>query len=562
MTFVLKYVKLILYVSHRRNVLMQSIMNNEKKTDFTSVTCYEMLLETCNRSATLIFNGHKISMNKFLKHIEEFSISLVKYGFKKGEVLTLYLPTCPQALVAFYACSKLGVIANIVHPLMPLDKLQENLKSTNSKGLMFFDMLISDHNVFNDFGQILIKCSISDYVVFRKLPYYIFSRIKTKHSRLLIKYSKCVNDINNIDLDTIDIPVKGTGEDIVCSMHSGGTSGSPKIVQLQNSAFNNLSLSLNNLHTRDDSIKEYGLAMLPIFHAFGLGVSMHTFITNGLSLILMAKFKPKDANTQIKKHKVGYLAGVPIMFKKMMEQNNFRGRHLKNLRNIWCGGDVLNETFVEHFDTVLADYGSSARLMRGYGLTEVCSVCAVNTFDNYKKNSCGKAIDNANIEIWDDEENTLKPNEIGEIVVSSPCSMKSYLSEDGYVVKDDVKWIKTGDIGYLDKDGFLFILDRKKRSIKINAINVFPSEIEELVKTLDYVDEACAVPYSFDGKTFIRLYITKNDTKINDNRIKKEMVNLCKKHLIKYSVPREVRILDEMPRTNLGKIDFKKVGML
>lgn len=541
---------------------MQDYTNIEKEKNFANMTCYEMLLKTCNRSATIIFDHHKTSMNKFLKNIEEFSISLVKYGFKKGDTLTLYLPTCPQSLVAFYACSKLGVVANIVHPLMPLDKLQDNLKQTNSKGLMYYDILIKDHNVFNDFGQILIKCSIADYVFLRKFPYYIFSHINSKRSRLSLKYSNCVNNINKVDLDSINIPINGIGTDVVCTMHSGGTTGRPKIVEMQNSAFNNLSTSLNRLHTRDDSIIEYGLATLPIFHAFGLGVSVHTFITNGLSLILMSKFRPKEANKQIRKHKVGYLAGVPIMFKKMMAQSNFKGKHLRNVRNIWCGGDTLNESFVEHFDTILADYGSPARLMRGYGLTEVCSVCAVNTFDNYKKNSCGKAIDNTIIEIWDDDENVLKPNEIGEIAVNSPSSMKSYLTEDGFTIKDGKKWIKTGDIGYLDKEGFLFVLDRKKRSIKINAINVFPAEIEELVKTLDYVDEACAVPYSYNGKNFIRLYITKKDTPLNDNRIKKELITLCKKNLIKYSVPREVRILDKMPRTNLGKVDYKKVGML
>ena len=121
------------------------------------------------KKGNIIFNDHKISMKLFLKNIEDFAISLKKLGFNKGDVLTIYLPTCPQALVAFYACSKLGVIANIVHPLLPLDQLRENLKQTKSKGLMYYDILIRNHKDLASLNQILINCSISNYVILRKV---------------------------------------------------------------------------------------------------------------------------------------------------------------------------------------------------------------------------------------------------------------------------------------------------------------------------------------------------------------------------------------------------------
>ena len=160
-------------------------------------TCYEMLINNCDlKKGSILFNRHKISMNKFLKDIEEFAISLVELGFKKGDVLTIYLPTCPQALVGFYVCSKLGVIANIVHPLLPLDKLKENLLQTKSKGLMFYDILIKDHKELVGLNQILISCSIANYVFFRKGLYYLYTKIKSKTCNHTLKYSKLINHKN------------------------------------------------------------------------------------------------------------------------------------------------------------------------------------------------------------------------------------------------------------------------------------------------------------------------------------------------------------------------------
>ena len=263
-------------------------------------TCYEMLINNCDlKKGSILFNRHKISMNKFLKDIEEFAISLVELGFKKGDVLTIYLPTCPQALVGFYVCSKLGVIANIVHPLLPLDKLKENLLQTKSKGLMFYDILIKDHKELVGLNQILISCSIANYVFFRKGLYYLYTKIKSKTCNHTLKYSKLINHKNKNSTANI---VTGLGlcDDVVCTMHSGGTSGQPKIVQITNRALNELSISLEKMYTRKERGTEYGLVALPMFHAYGLGVAVHTCLTNKYSLILVPKFIPKEINNLIK----------------------------------------------------------------------------------------------------------------------------------------------------------------------------------------------------------------------------------------------------------------------
>ncbi len=531
------------------------------------MTCYDFLKKTYDKKkGHIIYLGHYISLNKLIKNIDDFAISLIKLGFKKGDTLTLYLPNCPQALTAFYACSKIGVIANIVHPLTPLEKLKENLTQTNSKGLMYYDILIKRQKSLIGLNQILIKCSITNYIVLRKFFFYIYSKFKTKSCKEALSFTKLIRhsqkDYKEYAINTF--PNKNT---IVCTMHSGGTSGCPKIVALQNKAFNELSISLEKMYTRKirGGGSEYALVCLPLFHAYGLGVCVHTCLTNQYSLILMPNFCPKKIIKQIKTRNVTFFAGVPIMFKKLLENKKFAGRHLKKLQDLWCGGDVLNEAFVEHFDIVLKENKSPARLLRGYGLTETCSVCSVNTIENYRKNSCGKAIPGTKIEIWDEENNSLKNYSVGEIVVNSPSLMKYYIDDkDGFVFKNEEKWIKTGDLGYLDKNGFLYVLDRKKRSIKINAMNIFPSEIENTAKLNQNVDEACAIFYHYDEKTYVKLFVTLKDKELNVNvdKIKKDILLKCKQNLLKYAVPRIIEVIDEMPRTNFGKIDYKKFSVI
>lgn len=222
-------------------------------------------------------------MKMFLRDIDNFSISLRNLGFKKGDVLTIYLPTCPQSLVAFYACSKLGIVANIVHPMLPLEQLKNNLLQTKSKGLMFYDILIKDHKELANFNQILINCSISNYFIFRKFFFFMFAITKSKSYKKTLKYAKLIKHKKGQS----ETKVVGKGEDVVCTMHSGGTSGQPKIIEIQNKALNELSISLEEMYTRKirGGGSEYSLVALPMFHAYGLGVSVHTCLTNKYSLI-------------------------------------------------------------------------------------------------------------------------------------------------------------------------------------------------------------------------------------------------------------------------------------
>ena len=515
-------------------------------------TCYEFLHSGVNRDGYIVYYGHKLAISQFLQDIESFSGALESLGLHKGDVITLYLPSCPQALVAFYACSKLGMIANIIHPLVPVALLAENLAKTGSKALLFYDATVKDERPLAKLGQKLIRCSIADYVTLRKPAYKLYSRLVGKRVGGLTTYVELLKKGRNVATE-----LAGKGEDLLCYMHSGGTSGQPKIVMLSNIAFNSVTDGMFAMYHPNVHKSDFNLATLPVFHAYGLCSAMHGPLSVGYNLILVPKFDTKQVKKYLNKYCVTVWSVVPAMLKKMLKDSTFDSKGLSSLDVIWCGGDRVEESLVERVDGILQRRGTHARLMRGYGLTEVCGVCIVNNYDFEQKGSCGRPMPGNYIEIWDDDNVALAEGETGEIVISGNGVMSGYIEgEDCLVQKAGKTWVKTGDLGYLN-DGYLHIVDRKKRSLKIAAVNVFPAQIEECVKRLDFVSEACAVGVKVHGKQFVKVFVTLKRPMDSDT-VKREVINICKQNLIRYAVPHFVEVINEMPRTPLGKVDYRQ----
>jgi long-chain acyl-CoA synthetase len=282
----------------------------------------------------------------------------------------------------------------------------------------------------------------------------------------------------------------------------------------------------------------------------------------GFTCIGMPTFSAEKANKYIKKYNVTYIVGVPNMFKKMYEASNFDGEHLKKLRLLWAGGDIISETFLNAFNSRLEKWGAKGRLYRGYGLTEVSSVCTANIAGAYKENSIGKPLDGMTVEIWDDKQKKLPPNTIGEIAITGSTVMRGYINSDDCGVYEDKKgrrWVMSGDLGYLDEDGHLFFTGRKKRMIIISGYNVYPNDIENEVLKLDYINEACAVQGYIDSKPIIRLFVSLNQPTNNPDETCKVIKEYCNSKLEKFSRPTTVTILDALPRTRMAKIDFMKL---
>ena len=534
-----------------------------------NLTCYDYLKVHAKRlgdyDAVLAF-GSRTKLSKIIRDTDAVAGYINSIGIKGGDVVTIFLPNVVHSFPTFYALNKIGVIANIVHPLTSVEGLEEILDQTKSKAIFMLDILASDYaEMINKKGIPCILCSNSDYVSAPvSLGIKVFEKFKAKGLDVFknaVKYSKVISlGLNKPTVDNHD------GSSVAVYLHGGGTTGKSKTIMLSSNNLNNLSEKLNSLDVPHDPGDEYSLLVLPMFHAFGLGIAMHFPITHGFTSIPMPQFNAETANKYIKKHNVTFLLGVPNMYKKMMEDKNFDGPHLKNLRLVFCGGDFLPERLVKEFNKTIAQNGGKGKLFRGYGLTEVSSVCTVNTYANCREDSIGKPLGDIVVEIWDEMKNSLPAGETGEIVVKGDTAMLGYYNGDNTVHDDGVyvdangeRWILTGDLGHKDSDGFVYFTGRKKRMIVISGYNVYPIDIENAVLQIPFVNEVCAVQGYIKNKPCVKLCVTLKQP-MNHDDAKDEILAFCKKNLAKFSCPRKIEIFEAFPRTKMAKIDFMELS--
>ena len=526
--------------------------------------CYEFFYE-CTKDFGIYdvaeSFGNLISRKKFVNDVESIAGYLNSKNIKRGDVVTVFLPNTVQSFAAFYAINRIGAIANIVHPLTPPDVLEDILKNTHSKAVFILDILMEKYvSMLRRRNRLVIVCSPSDYVSTIKRPAFkIFEKVKVK-SKTPSSETAAYHTVCHLNLRAP--AVTGNGSDIAVYLHGGGTTGKSKTIKLTSTNLNELAYKLSFFDSPHAPGAECSLVVLSLFHAFGLGVVMHFSMCAGFTCIPMTNFDADKAIKLLKKYNVTYIVGVPAMFKKMHDASGFDGEHLSKLRLLWAGGDFVSETFIKSFNSYLEKWRAKGRLYRGYGLTEVSSVCTANIFGSYKPNSIGKALDGMTVEIWDDNKNKLPPNTIGEIVISGSTVMDGYYDSDDsgvYVDESGKRWVCSGDLGYIDEDGFVFFTGRKKRMIIISGYNVYPNDIENEVLKLDYINEACAVQGYVGSKPIIKLFVSLNMPTDNPDEVCKCIKEYCDSKLERFSRPSRVTILDALPRTKMAKIDFMKL---
>ena len=484
-------------------------------------------------------------------------------GLRKGDVYTIFMPTTVQSILAFYALNKIGVIVSMVHPLMATEFLQEQMEYTHSKGVMVLDLLAKDHiDTINKSGLPCLVCCSSDYSEGYK-------RYGSKFAEGIVKkvFTKYKNAYYYKDALKTASSVKGeinNGDDIAVYLNGGGTTGKSKTIKLTSKALNELTCRVSDIDEIHEPGEEAEVIVLPLFHCFGLVIAVHMALCNSARLIPMMQFDAKIFVRLMKKYKIVGFGGIPLMFQKLMRQKGFDGPHLKNIRMMFCGGDDISESFIEEYNALFEKWGATGRLRQGYGLTEIGSVCCTNTNDDFRKGSIGKAIRGVNIEIWDDDHKRVPDGTVGEFVISGPTIMSGYYTEnekDDYGLYTDekgTKWVLSGDLGYVDDDGYFYFSGRKKRLIIIAGYNVYPSDIEKLVGDMPFIKDCCAVQGWDNGRSMVRLYASLRQSG-DEEEYKQKIREACESNFSKFYVPRDIVFMDELPQTPLMKIDFMKL---
>lgn len=533
------------------------------------ITMYEQIVNSTKKypnNIAIQYMGKKINYMTFLKKINICAKGFHKLGIKKGDIVTILLPNIPEVLISIYALNKLGAIANMTHPLSAEEEIKETIKSTKSRYLIIYDAQygkIKDFIEDTDIKQVIFVSPGDSLNIIKGIVYNISQLNKFEHhpksdiyidwKRFMLEsaFSKEIRDIEKLGKNTPAIII-----------HSGGTSGTPKNVVIQNRAFifaaKGEEIDLIRLNQGDSA-----LAIMPNFHGFGLSVLMYTPLALGCSTILVPKFDAKKFDVLFKKTKPTCVLGVPTLFEALADSNNVKNLDLSFLKYVISGGDLLPEHLEDKINKYLKEHNSEARITQGYGLSEALACVTMAHDDVNKSGSVGIPLAGNHIKIIDDNRKTVPYGETGEIVINSKALMMGYLNNEEETNKalqihdDGHVWLHTGDLGCMDEDGFLYYKGRIKRMIITSGYNVYPSHIEEIIEKHPEVLQCTVIgiphPYKQQvPKAFVVLKEGKHSL-----LIKQELKSYCKKNMAKYMIPYEIVIRKNLPKTKLGKVDFK-----
>jgi len=507
--------------------------------DGTLYDIFQNITERFAEKTAAVFLDGISTYRELINWTDAFAEAIAAQGIKKGDRIIISLPSSPQFIVAYFALMKLGCIAVMLNPLSPEREIFFKIKDSGAKGIIGFDMF------YDSFSTVIQKTDLELIIftgVFDLHPLYSPENILQLDPGVL-------NMRNMIDQGGPKIePVDISPDEPAVIIYTGGTTGEPKGV-LQ-SHFNHIANAWTMTTWGKMNEDDIGMVVLPLFHGFGMAV-MNCLMIRGGSLVLVPKFDIEDMLKQFDKHHATIMVGVPTMYTAV---NNFPEKekyNLSSLRVAMSGGAPLSLSIKKEFEAF-----TGCTLIEGLGLTEsTCAVCASPCEGLYKEGSVGIPMSNTLMGIKDLEtgDKWLETGESGEIVIKSPTVMMEYYKNPeatSETIRDG--WLYTGDIGKVDKDGYFFILDRKKEMIIASGFNVYPSEVENILQSHPDVLETAVigVPDEYRGETVKAYIVPKSGTSLTEEQI----IEYCRKNMQKYMVPKIIRFCDNLPKSPIGKI--------
>ncbi|MCD6486057.1 MAG: AMP-binding protein [Syntrophobacterales bacterium] len=540
--------------------------------DYPRISMFESLMRSVREypdSIAYDFIGYTCTYREFAKEIERFAAALAAIGLKKGDRITISMPTTPQGIICFYAANKLGAVASMIHPLSTAGEIEFYLNISKSTFAITLDAFYGVFSkILDNTGvKTIILTKMGDYLSpLKKFGFYIVMgrKIPKISGDSRVRWWK--------DLMKENYPpapeTKVDTDDLAVILYSGGTTGVPKGIMLSNMNF--ISEGMQVAEWGKMKEVEGGasiLAILPIFHGFGLGVCVNAAFMGGAKSILVPTFTPETVAKLIKNKKPSFMVGVPTLYEALSRNSDFRSADLSCLKATFSGADTLPRVVKEEFEETVRSGGGNVKLLEGYGLTEAVTAIMATPINDYREGSVGVPFPDMLAKVVKQSSTEeVTPGEDGELCVSGPAVMLGYLDqpeETANTLKkhsDGRIWLHTGDIASMDEDGFFYFKLRLKRMIKSSGINVYPAQVEEILYAHPDVADACVigVPDRVQVEKVKAFVVLKNPSRETEE-MKEELMAHCRKSLIKWSCPREVEFRSELPHTLIGKIAYKKL---
>ena len=545
---------------------------DKRKVEVPNVSLFEYIYKRNQDkldNVALNYFGVRITYRELFYEIDLCAKAMRSQGIRAGDVVSICLPNTPEAVIVFYAVSKIGGVANMIHPLSAEEEIKKSIADT--KSVMLFTVNFNYKKIVNILGDtklyktILIsprdsmpKALSIGYFLTQdrkiKLPKSNESFIFWKDFRLKGKH---------YDRDVL---VSTTADSPAAILHSGGTSGTPKSIVLSNGNINVVILQAS-IALPENNDRDSMLGILPMFHCFGLVECVHYPLAIGATLILVPKFDAGRFDKLLRKYRPTIIPGVPTLFEALIHNKHMDDIDLSNVKYVVSGGDSLNVERNLAVNEFLQKHHCRHGVVQGYGMTETSGGCVFSCTSAYTLGSVGIPLPGNEMKIVNpDTKEEVKTGEVGEILISGPSVMMGYLDDEletNKVLEKDRKgkiWVHTGDLGYMDKNGCLFFVQRLKRLIISSGYNVYPSHIEEILNKHPAVLNSCVVGVPHPYKVQVpKAYIVLKGEYKDSFKLRLEIREYCEKNLAKYMIPKDFVYRESLPKTMVGKVDYRKL---
>ena len=515
------------------------------------------------------FMNVSTTYRKMMGEIDRCARALKTIGVREGDRVTIALPNCPQAIYLFYAINHIGAVANMIHPLSAEKEIEFYLNASKSVTAITLDQFYHKfENIRKNTGVTnIVIASVKDALSRSVRAGYMLTEgrkiKKIPKDAPVIRWAEFMNMSRHC---FYDYKVDRKSDDPAVILYSGGTTGTTKGIVLTNKNFNALGqqvIAANPMFRPGDKM----LAAMPIFHGFGLGVCIHTMLSQGGRCILVPRFTAKSYAKLIVKYRCNFIAGVPTLYEALLRLPSMERADLSCLKGVFSGGDSLSVELKKKFDKFLYDHMATIQVREGFGMTETVTACCLTPPTLSKEGSIGIPFPDTYIKIVrPDTDEELPYGEEGEILLAGPTVMKEYMdnpAETALTLRhhaDGLTWVYSGDLGVMDAEGFIYFRGRSKRMIISSGYNVYPGQIENILDANEHVQMSCVIgvpdPYKMQKvKAFVKLVPGVPQTEDT----KHELLAYCRKQIAKYAMPYDIEFRDELPKTLVGKVAYRKL---
>lgn len=529
----------------------------------------------CQRSknhlndTALEYYGRKFTYADLIVNVKKTAAALRGAGVKKGDIITVVSIMTPEIIALFYAADMMGATLNLVDPRYSVEGIREYIEEVDSH------LLVCLNVVYERCRQAAKRTNVEKVIVLSpadSLPpvmavgYKLTTPDKNKYASNVIRWKQFIK--GGEGQSTAAEPYDPDHACVV--VHTGGTTGSPKGVMLTDDCFNGIALQFQaypKLFHRGQKL----MNIMPPFIAYGFACGIHLPLVLGFTVIIIPNLDPDKLGSLVLKHKPEHMFGVPTHYQQLASDPKLRDKDLSFIINYAAGGDSLSRGAEQTVNDFLAAHGARYPIAKGYGMTEVSSAATVAAGLDNKPGSVGIPMVNTVVAAFEPgTDRELSIGQRGELCISGPCLMKGYYNkpeETAILLRrhpDGRVWAHTGDMGYLDEDGFVFLDSRIKRMIiRHDGFKVFPSMIENVVSRHPAVHQCsvvgCADKDHTQGRLPFVYIVLKSDITAKKKQVIRELERMCAEELPEYVQPVAYKFISSMPMTPVGKVDYRQL---